>query len=202
MDRWEWVRVYARSCMEGITHGWDHVLRVESNARRIATKEQVDWEILILSVWLHDIGRSRGEGDHAEIGAGMAESFLREGGVAEDIVHAVGHAVRTHRYRTLARPETREAQVLSDADKLDAMGLIGAVRAVAHAVEHGQPIHMPVEKARNLGTHPANLEYEIKLKHLAEHLYTDAAKDMARTRMVEMERFFGNLAQECDGNDL
>lgn len=200
MDVMEKAKRHAMARMSGVAHGWDHVARVEVNARRIAAQfNGVDMEVLLLAVWLHDIGRATDSKDHAQQGAVLARQYLSQEGIEPRTIAKVCEAIASHRYRGDAAPDSLEGKILYDADKLDAMGMIGAARAIAHAAEHGEPIYMPLELARKQGRHPANLEYEVKLKHLEEAFLTAPGREMARQRSRSMKEFFGILSAECDG---
>jgi len=127
-------------------HDFDHVLRVLSLARRIGQAEGADPEIVHAAALLHDIGRERAEAtgrDHAEFAAERARDILA--GAPPEKVEAVAHAVATHRFRTGPEPTTLEAQVLFDADKLDAIGAVGVARAFAYGGAHGQQLWAPRE---------------------------------------------------------
>jgi predicted hydrolase (HD superfamily) len=100
-----------------------HMREAEKWAHRILRNHpEADPEIVLLSVWLHDIGHTTGdrETDHAHQSALEAERFLTEVGLASEKVRRVVHCVRTHRCRDI-QPETMEAKVLAAADSASHM---------------------------------------------------------------------------------
>ncbi|MBP2132391.1 HD superfamily phosphodiesterase [Methanomicrobium sp. W14] len=82
------------------------------------------------------------------------------------------------------KPETLEAKVLSDADKLDSMGAIGIARAFMQAGEHGNGIE-------DTGAH-----FHEKLLKLKELMYTDTAKGFAEERHELLQKFADALEDE------
>lgn len=111
------------------SHDWEHTLRVLALARRIAHSEAADMEIVEISAILHDIGRgaqdkSKGKICHAALGAEMAAKILSEHGIPEDRIERIVHCIGSHRFRGDNPPETIEAKVLFDADKLDGIGAV------------------------------------------------------------------------------
>jgi uncharacterized protein len=119
----------------GSGHDFDHVLRVLMVARQIALTEGANLPVVCTAALLHDVGESEGRGDHHLRGAAMAREILRD--EPPEFVEAVAHAIEAHRFRADPAPRTLEAQVVSDADKLDAIGAIGVARAFAHAGSRG-----------------------------------------------------------------
>jgi uncharacterized protein len=115
----------------GSGHDFDHVLRVLRLARQIALAEGADPKVVCTAALLHDVGESEGRKDHHLRGAVMACEILQ--GEPPEFIEAVAHAIEAHRFRAEPAPRTLEAQVVSDADKLDAIGAIGVARAFAHA---------------------------------------------------------------------
>ena len=116
-------------------HGWPHVVRVMHNAELIVYNEgvEVDWVVLRVSIYLHDTGRFiSGEGHHVAKSVSYATNLLEKLGVPKDFIRAVTHAIEAHSYSYGVRPSTIEAMVLSDADKLDALGAIGIARVFHH----------------------------------------------------------------------
>jgi uncharacterized protein len=196
-------------------HGFDHVLRVHRLAERLALAEGADLEIVRAAVLLHDAQDSRAEQDELQA-AQRANHHLRSSEFAGKVLEAeswpaeriaaVQHCIQAHRFRDDATaPQTLEAQVLFDADKLDAIGAIGVVRAVAFSISSGNPVYSPVSQAflttgelQAGEAHSAYHEYLFKLVKLKDRLYTPTARSLAEQRHTRMVEFFEGLAQEME----
>ncbi len=117
---------------------------------------------------------------------------------------AVQHCIRAHRYRSGGEaPETIEAKVLFDADKLDVIGAVGVVRALAYAFQVKQPAFAePSQSFLEDGTkqpgegHSAYHEYLFKLKKIADKLFTNTARAIAQHRQQFLNDYFEELAAE------
>jgi uncharacterized protein len=116
-------------------HDFDHVLRVTALAERIARAEGADLAIVRTATLLHDIGAGAGRQEHHLRGAEMARELLK--GEPPEFVAAVAHAIEAHRFRADPEPITLEARIVSDADKLDAIGATGVARVFAYAGARG-----------------------------------------------------------------
>src|SRR5512141_529228 len=101
-------------------HDFDHVLRVVHLADRIAQTEGANVEVVHAAALLHDIGLDEGRAGHETSAANRAKEILSAQGYDERFCTAVAHAIESHRFRSGPTPHTLEAQVLFDADKLDA----------------------------------------------------------------------------------
>lgn len=179
-------------------HDFDHVLRVLALAERIAQAEGADVEIVRAAALLHDVGRAeerRSGGCHARIGAARAREILR--GYPPDKVEAVAEAVAAHRFRRGPAPQSLEARVLYDADKLDAIGAIGVARAYAVAGREGQKLWGDPDDDQREHT-PAH-EFAFKLSRLKDGLFTPTARQIAADRHDFMAEFFQRLAEEVRG---
>lgn len=197
----------ARHHYEGAdaVHDFDHVLRVLALAERLARKEGADLEIVWTATLLHDVARGHEDrmvADHAQAGAQIARRLL-DGHPAEKI-EAVAHAIAAHRFRSGPAPQTLEAKVLHDADKLDAIGAIGVARAFAFGGHEGQrlwgevrPGYEETEETRH--EHTPVHEYQIKLVKIQDRLLTPSAQAWARERHSFMVTFFERLEQEVYG---
>jgi len=190
------------------THDFDHVLRVLTLVRRIGPAEGADMRVLGVATLLHDIAReeeARTGVDHALAGAERARGIVREWGYGEEEAVAIAQAIVGHRFRNDRRPETLEAQVLYDADKLDAIGAIGVGRAFAYAGYTGQRLWTPVPEGataarlRDFSTHSPVIEFVVKLSRLADSLHTGTARSIARERHAFMAAFFERLEAEVRG---
>ena len=181
-------------------HGFEHILRVYRLAERIALAEGADLEIVRAAALLHDAeGALKGKNDaqpenqakrsaHHHKSAQFAGHILRAEGWSESDIHAVQHCIRAHRFRDdTQQPESLEAKVLFDADKLDAIGAIGVARAIAFAARAGQPAYAkPSERFLGSGEriatepHSAYHEYLFKLRNLMKRMYTPSGHALAR----------------------
>lgn len=190
-------------------HGLDHVMRVLGLALKLGEELGADLEILQAAAWLHDAhGAHPGQGEsrlsHEQASAAFAEEVLKAKDWNEARIQAVQHCIRAHRFRGSEQPQSLEAQVLFDADKLDVMGAFGAARTVGYAVQAGQPIYAPVsDHFRKTGEplagepHSAYHEYVFKLRVVRERLFTEPARRMAGERQIVLEAFFEGLAAEA-----
>lgn len=192
-------------------HGFDHVLRVYRLAESLAQAEGVDLEIVRAAALLHDAhdpaAPEGGRNDHHQASAAFARQVLREEAWPEERIAAVEHCIRSHRFRDDREPpDSPEARILFDADKLDAIGAVGVARAVAYAAGCGQPVYAS-PSARFLATgrtepgepHSAYHEYLFKLRHIRGRLYTQRGRDLAVERHAFLEAFFNRLAEEVAG---
>ena len=169
------------------SHGLDHTLRVTRLCAEIGKAEGADMQILIPAALFHDVARPLEKETgipHEQEGARIAAGYLRSNGCDERRIRAIVHAIRSHRYSTGTTPETPEAKVLSDADKLDAMGAVGIARTFMQAGEHGG------------GIEDATSHIHEKLLKLRELMYTDTAKEIAEERHALLQRFADALEDE------
>lgn len=184
-------------------HGFDHILRVLALAEHIARLEGADLEIVRAAVLLHDIARGEDEanqGDHAASAAERARAILRD--QPPERVEAVCQAIATHRFRAGPQPETLEARVLFDADKLDAIGAVGIARAFAYAGRYGQRLGTeadPGTDPQDPSEHTPLDEFKQKLIHLRECMTTATGRVLAEERHAFMLAFFERLAAEMRG---
>ncbi len=193
-------------------HGFDHVLRVWRLAERIGREEGADMELLQAAALLHDVSRAdeaRSGISHAEAGAARAMEILA--GQPVERVAAVADIIAQHRFRAGKPPDTLEARILFDADKLDAIGAIGVARAYAVAGSYRQKLwarvpeayaeRAPEEGLADLGSddHTPVHEYLFKLSRLAERMYTPTARRLAAERHRFMADFFAQLEAEVAG---
>ncbi|MBN1285313.1 MAG: HD domain-containing protein [Anaerolineae bacterium] len=187
-------------------HDFDHVLRVLALAERIAAAEGADLEIVRTAALLHDVERAAGDrtgGDHAAMGAARARAILSEKHAAPDFIQAVAHAIHAHRFRSDITPQTLEAKVVFDADKLDSIGAVGVARAIGYGALHGQRLWGEVPAGydgRDIGAeHTPRHEFEYKLSKVKDGLYTAAGRAIAEGRHRFMVDFFARMADEIAG---
>lgn len=191
-------------------HDFDHVLRVYRMAERLAEAEGADLAIVRAAALLHDAegatpgGESRAEHHHAS--AKFAAQILAAEGWDAERIAAVQHCIRAHRFRGTETPQTLEAKILFDADKLDVIGAIGAARAIGYATLAGTPWYEPpsrqfLETGREVEgeAHSAYHEHLFKLRKVRERMFTVSARAIAEERLRYLDDFFERLIDEWDG---
>lgn len=189
-------------------HSWDHTVRVLRLAQHIVEVEGGNSDVVTLAAILHDIGRpaqdaTKGAVCHAEEGARITREMLEEEGYDEGIIRQVVHCVLAHRHRGQNRPESAEAKIIYDADKLDSIGAIGIGRIFLFAGEHGGKLHdkhVDIENTREYTEDDtAYREFLVKLRYVKDKVYTAEGKRLAQERHDFMEEFFERLNKEVDG---
>jgi uncharacterized protein len=190
-------------------HDHHHSERVWAVARRLAAETPgVDPRVVELAALLHDVDdwkrRPPGVGDE-----GKTAGWLKTAGVPDDLSTRVLAAIRQVSFKSVdqARPDTVEAQLVQDADRLDALGATGLARLFAFGGSRGRPIHDPAEAPRlgmdaeaykaNKGT-SVNHIHE-KILHLRDLLNTDAARALGDLRHRYVEDFVARLMDEWEG---
>lgn len=198
---------------EDPVHGFDHVLRVLHMAERLAAELGADVQIIRAACLLHDAsgaapGPDGARLNHEAASARFAEEVLAGEGWSRPRIQAVAHCIRSHRFRGSETPQTLEAQIVYDADKLDVVGAFGIARTIGYALQAGQPVYaepspefLATGKDQPGEPHSAYHEYLFKLRQVAGRLNTEPARRIGARRAELLERFFEALAAEADGRE-
>lgn len=192
-------------------HDFDHVMRVYRMAERLARQEGADLDIIHAAALLHDAeGSAPGSGtrhSHHHQSASFAGQVLASEGWQVHRIAAVQHCIRAHRYRSDGEtPQTIEAKVLFDADKLDVLGAIGVARTIAYSSLNHQPFFAtPSKQFLETGVkepeepHSSYHEYIFKLRKVKDRLYTETARKIAEERDAYLNNFYQQLQAEING---
>ena len=193
-------------------HDIFHAKRVRDVSLRLADQhpDSIDRDVLAAAAWFHDIGRPLeriGEiEDHDEWAATEAVPLLQAEGVAPDRVTAVEHCLRAHSIRASSpEPETTEAKLLFDADKLDAAGAVGIVRLACIVGERSGRTgeqYAVIDDASTLeGDYPELPDIDLLREWARERLdslYTDPGRRLGESRWDFVENFFEQFTREID----
>ena len=133
----------------------------------------------------------------------MAESIVDPLPVSDVRKQNIVHCIRSHRFRGNCEPQTPEARVLFDADKLDAIGAVGVARAYLFAGEVGARLHNPdidIEQAKPYSLDDTGFrEFKVKLSKIKDRILTAEGQNLARERHAFMETFFNRFLEEYEG---
>jgi uncharacterized protein len=115
-----------------------YALAAEIAQEQIAEGRACDDDVIFAAAWMHDLGVFLGHRpadpvelarwDHVPYTIRRSGELLREWGFPEEKLEAVAEAIRTHQPKD--DPETTEGVVLRDADILEQLGAVGALRAL------------------------------------------------------------------------
>ena len=164
------------------THGYEHVERVYYTCLHIGRVEKANMKILLPAALLHDFARN--EENHAKASAEKARLLLRIYGYSPFEIEKITNAISTHSFSGNKFPEILEGKILSDADKLDALGALGVYRTAVYSGEHARPVNDFIAHFHN------------KLFKLEGLLFTAEAKRMAKKRTKYMGEFVNRLEKE------
>jgi uncharacterized protein len=204
------VRDFSVECFADArgSHDWDHTRRVYNLCMHIGEAEGADLEVLEIAAYLHDVGRSyedmsKGAVCHGEKGAEIATKVLAGYPVSDEQKANIIHCVRSHRFRGDRQPETLEAKVLFDADKLDAIGAVGIARTFLFAGEVGAKLHNPHVEPEDTEPYSEEdtgyREYTLKLSRIKDRMLTTEGRRLAAQRHAFVEAFFDRLTEEYEG---
>ncbi|MFW9931853.1 MAG: HD domain-containing protein [Candidatus Thorarchaeota archaeon] len=186
---------FSRSILEDNgegAHTYDHTRRVLQVCLEIGNTMGAKIRILGAAALLHDIGRPFEEQygkSHSVISGELSKRFLEDIGYTDHEIEEVLSAIRTHRFSEGIEPISLEGRILSDADKLDAIGAIGVFRSIAQATVSGKGLRGFLEHA------------DEKLLKLKDMLYTQEASRIAHDRHSLLERFVKQLRKEISASD-
>ena len=186
------------------SHDLAHILRVFRNALRIHGEEGGDGEVLAAAVLLHDCvaieKNSPLRSEASRLASEKAAAILRRLGWPEAKVGAAAHAVLAHSFSANIPPETREARILQDADRLDAIGMVGAARCFYVAGRLNSELYDPADpraehRAADDRTYSLD-HFPAKLFRLAEGFRTPAGARLARDRHDRLRQFYDLFIEE------
>jgi uncharacterized protein len=186
------------------SHDLAHILRVFKNAMRIQAREGGDSRILAAAVLLHDCVavekssplRSKASALAAQKASGILQKL---DWTAADIA-AVAHAITTHSFSANIPPETLEAKMLQDADRLDAIGAVGVARLFYIAGRMVSGLYDPFDPSaenRPLDDRRFAIDhFRTKLFKLADGFQTEAGRALATERDTRLREFLADFMDE------
>ena len=173
-------------------HSLEHTIRVANTCLFLAKELDGYGDVLLLSALFHDIGRpieSKTGRCHAEIGVERVQLFLEQEELTE-LSQDVCDAIMSHRFSKNIKPKTLEAEILQDADALDALGAFGLFRTLGYSFEKGRDLDESLEHF-----------YE-KLFTLSSRMHFPITKKLAKEREKILYDFVAGINEDRKKEDF
>lgn len=191
-------------------HDWAHIERVYKNALTINSEEKANSLIVAVAALLHDIADSKFHGGDEDIGPNTAAKFLKSINVDDEIINHVKLIIKNMSFKAslgVVEFNSKELEVVQDADRLDAIGAIGIARCFTYGgfknrklydPEIKPNLNMTKEEYKNSNGPTINHFYE-KLLLLKDGMKTTHGKAVAQQRTEFMQNFLDQFHAEIDG---
>lgn len=185
-------------------HDRAHIERVVTTARRLANAERAELAVVVPAAWLHDCVTVPKDSDRRAVASTLAAEaagdFLSDAGYPPEHVPAIRHAIAAHSFSAGIAPETNEAKVVQDADRLDALGAIGIARCMMVGGSLDRTLYAPDDpfcddRPPDDGTYTLDHFYT-KLLRLPETMQTDAGRAEAERRAAFLQTYLDRLRDE------
>lgn len=205
LERWEKVfqdYLSKKEFSDG-SHSLGHFKRVWKLASRL-TKENEDRLTILAACYFHDIvsyPKNHPDRSKSSVHAALkTEKILNEMNFPQSKIENVKHCIEAHSFSAGIKPITKEAKIVQDADRMEALGAIGLARTFYVAGRVGSNLFHdddPMAEDRELDdTKYAFDHFKVKLLKLPETMQTKEGKKEAIKRADVLVRFAENLKQE------
>ncbi|MBP3041538.1 HD domain-containing protein [Bacillaceae bacterium Marseille-Q3522] len=186
-------------------HDIEHIYRVMRYSKMVQEKEGGDSFLIQMGALLHDATDEKLVSSKAEAEEALM-TYLREIGAKEEEIGKIMKIIASVSFKGgHGLPATTlEAQIVQDADRLDALGTLGIARTFFYAGIKGDKIYdpaIPIQKNKSLkeyrqATSTAINHFYEKLLLLKDLLNTKTAKELAESRQQVMLDFLKHFYQE------
>lgn len=185
-------------------HDIEHVKRVVKTAKQLCDEENADIAIVLPAAYLHDCFTY--PKDHpnrkqsSAIAAKKAIAYLESIQYPQHYHDAIAHAIEAHSFSANIRPNTLEAQIVQDADCLDALGAIGVTRCIQVSTHFNAQLYNDNDmfaKERELNDKQFTVDhFQTKLFKIVDTMNTESAKLEANKRKAFMQTYLKQLHDE------
>ncbi|ELB2962906.1 HD domain-containing protein [Vibrio parahaemolyticus] len=185
-------------------HDIEHVKRVVKTAKQLCDEENADIAIVLPAAYLHDCFTY--PKDHpnrkqsSAIAAKKAIAYLESIQYPQHYHDAIAHAIEAHSFSANIRPNTLEAQIVQDADRLDALGAIGVTRCLQVSTHFNAQLYNDNDmfaKERELNDKQFTVDhFQTKLFKIVDTMNTESAKLEANKRKAFMQTYLKQLHDE------
>ncbi|MGI6713882.1 MAG: HD domain-containing protein [Bacilli bacterium] len=168
-------------------HDYEHVARVVFMAKKLATHYPLSKQqkfILELSAWLHDLDDRKLEKKTDDL---TVPNFLCEHFLDKKIINEILEIIKNISYQASlsgAKQTTIVGKIVQDADRLDALGVIGVARAFAYGGSKKRPMRESLA------------HFEEKLLKLLPLFNLPETAEIAQKRHRDLQEFYRKYNEE------
>ncbi|ELC0837792.1 phosphohydrolase [Klebsiella michiganensis] len=197
---------------EDAAHDISHFRRVWATAQQLAEETAADRLVILTACYFHDIvslaknhpERSRSSAMAAEKTLAILQSAFPD--FPPERYAAVLHAIEAHSFSAAVAPQSEEAKIVQDADRLEALGAIGLARvfAVSGALNNSLfDARDPFAERRELDDKTYALDhFQCKLLRLPKTMQTEKGRAMAVHNARFLVQFMAKLSAELRGEPM
>jgi uncharacterized protein len=186
------------------SHDLSHLQRVWKNAAAIHAAEGGDAQVLFAATLLHDCvaveKNSPLRAQASRLSAEKAARVLASLHWPRARIEAAAHAIEAHSFSAAVTPSKLEAKTLQDADRLDALGMLGVARCFYVAGRMGRALYDPADPhatQRPLDDTRYTLDhFHTKLLKLSAGFQTATGARLAKLRHDRLQRFLDEFSDE------
>lgn len=184
-------------------HDLNHAFRVVNNAKKILEKVEGNNKIIITACYLHDTVDHKLFADSAiqikKIKELLEDEYIpSEIDEVIDIITSISFNNNDYKHLT-----NKNAMIVRDADRLDALGSMGIIRTIQYGTSHNRPFYDELNIKRingkcefNKPTNSTLSHFYDKLLKLEDLMHTDIGKSMARERVKIIKMFLEHFYDE------
>lgn len=190
-------------------HDIAHLRRVWMSATHIMQDTPADAMVVLTACYFHDIVNLPKNHPERHLASTYAAEETRRilqrdfPDFPVALTDRVAHAVQAHSFSACIVPQTLEAKIVQDADRLESLGAIGLARVFYTAGVLGRPLfdsEDPLGKARELDDVKWTLDhFQKKLLRLPETMQTEAGRRLAEHNADFLVQYMAKLCAELQG---
>jgi uncharacterized protein len=194
----------AKHDLSDASHDLSHFLRVATMAKQIALieNEPVDPLVILAAAYFHDLvslPKNHPESKFSSrFSAEKARVILSGLNFPKEKINAVCHAIEAHSFSAQLTPETIEAKIIQDADRMEALGALGVMRTFYVSGRLKTAPYHPTDlfgKGRPLDDKAYALDhFYCKLFKLPDMLQTKGGREVALKRTHVLHTFVEELS--------
>jgi uncharacterized protein len=207
LKKWEEIfkeKAFALYPATDPSHDYLHIARVVKIALELAFEEKANVEIVLPAAYFHDFVTIPKNDPRrkiaSQISAAAAVEYLASINYPSRHLDAIKHAIEAHSFSANIKPETLEAQIVQDSDRLDGIGAIGVARCFSTCALMQRPyydIDDVFAQNRELDDKVFAIDhFPIKLFKIAETMHTGSAHKEAQKRLQFMKLYLQQLKSE------